>query len=226
MRRESTCSNSIAVEDVVVRDNESDQAKAHQLANETTPKATASITPCSRTTNDQSTNTEAHGTSPTPTLSCRSKNHSIASRSSSSSSSHQHSQSTKRPSVKHGPNGAECELHEMSHRRKHSRDSHEIEIVENPVERLDRACERKLWNPSKASIEHGINDVDVDHEESGCYNPTFTQSETTVSVDIDNDEVTVSKSNSNQAFSSSRQNSLSKRNGDTSEKDPNVKNVL
>lgn len=103
------------------------------------------------------------------------------------------------------------ELQDMCHSEK----SLEIAILSNPMDENNQSFSRKkIWNPANG---RSVDDVNIQIDD-GCTNPSFTKSEITVAIPIDDNP----KINRN-SKSFSRQNSAASKKSDS---DPNVKNVL
>lgn len=140
----------------------------------------------------------------TPSTLNRSNNSSISSQ----KSLHHH-----KSSKNTGTKDESCELQDISRRaisKETCFDAHTIDIVDDDeLERhKDSLSRKRLWNTSKTNSNHGINKIDAEDGVDGCYNPTFSKSESTVAVDIDDNEEVID--NHVKKHSTSRQARLKK----------------
>lgn len=213
MHQETSGPDAVAVEDVIITENDPGHVKNHNSSNVTTIRLRSSTASCNCSSNDP-TNTADHkdksSLPSTPTLPTHHHNHSITS----------HSQNPHKESIR-------TASHNSNHRKiSPSQDSLRIQITENPSDQIvDSSSRKRLWNPSKATAEHGVNDVTVDNEDIGCSNPTFVKSESVVDIDVEDNDADRSDA-MNKTNSFSRQNSMTRSYDGKSEKEPNTKNVL
>lgn len=118
----------------------------------------------------------------------------------------------------------ECEEEILNDRRsKADYESTEIDVLHQLSNEHEDDTQIEITNPSEVYADGSADSV---NDENGCYNPSFTKSETAITVDIDNKDDNVENLNMNHVVSASRQNSLTNTKSGKTEKDPNVKNVL